>query len=93
MVRENTVNESIKKLQVIPGIGKSIAQDLVDLKYREVEDLRGEDPEQMYQNLCDLRGKHIDRCVLYVFRCSVYFVSNSTHEAKLLKWWNWKDRP
>lgn len=92
MRRNKTINNPIKKLQVIPGVGKSIAQDLIDLKYREVGDLRGEDPEKMYQNLCNLRGKHIDRCVLYVFRCSVYFASNSVHEAKLLKWWNWKDR-
>ena len=46
----------------------------------------------MYQNLITLRGHHIDRCVLYVFRCAVYFASHSTHEAKLLKWWNWKDK-
>ncbi|NQU25233.1 MAG: pathogenicity locus, partial [Candidatus Nealsonbacteria bacterium] len=28
---------------------------------------------------------------LYVFRCAVYFASNATHDAELLKWWNWKD--
>jgi hypothetical protein len=84
--------ESAKELQIIPGVGKRLSQDFVDLGYRKAEDLRGEDPERMYQNLCSQRGQHIDRCVLYVFRCAVYFASNSVHEPELLKWWNWKDR-
>ena len=80
-----------KELQKIPGIGKSLSKDLVDLGYRKVNELKGEVPEAMYQDLMDLRGGHIDRCVLYVFRCAVYYASNAKHEADLLKWWNWKD--
>lgn len=82
----------IKDFQSIPGVGKSIARDLVDLGYSEVDELRSEDPEEMYQNLIALRGHHIDRCVLYVFRCANYFASNSVHDPDLLKWWNWKDK-
>ena len=59
---------SLKELQTIPGIGESLSQDLLDLGYRKVYDLKGENPESMYQNLMDLRGQHVDRCVLYVFR-------------------------
>lgn len=81
----------IRGLQVIPGVGKSIACDLVDLGYRYVSDLTGQDPEEMYRNLCALRGSHVDRCVLYVFRCAVYFAAGTTHKPELLKWWNWKD--
>jgi hypothetical protein len=36
-------------------------------------------------------GRHVDRCVLYTFRCAVYFASESKHDPELLKWWNWKD--
>jgi len=53
--------------------------------------LRDESPEEMYDSLCELRGEKIDRCVLYTFRCAVYFASTSQHDPKLLKWWNWKD--
>ena len=81
----------MKQFQVIPGVGKKLAKTLADLGYRRPEDLRDEDPEEMYRNLCELRGEHVDRCVLYVFRCAVYFASNTTHNAELLKWWNWKD--
>jgi len=79
------------ELQVIPGVGPSLAKDLTDLGYCRVSQLRGSDPEKMYQELSALRGEHIDRCVLYVFRCAVYYASNSVHDPELLKWWNWKD--
>ncbi len=78
-------------LQTIPGIGKILCQDLLDLGYSKVADLKGQDPETMYQNLMSLRGQHIDRCVLYVFRCAVYYASNDKHDPEQLKWWNWKD--
>lgn len=77
-------------LRSIPGVGPSISEDLRDLGYTGVRDLRDQDPEQMYRQLCEIRGTHIDRCVLYVFRCAVYFASHETHDAELLKWWNWK---
>jgi Pathogenicity locus len=81
-----------KEFQIIPGVGKSLSQDFVDLGYKSVKELKDENPEKMYENLIDLRGEHIDRCVLYVFRCAVYFVDNEIHEPELLKWWNWKDK-
>ncbi|MHB1382081.1 MAG: helix-hairpin-helix domain-containing protein [Thermoleophilia bacterium] len=80
-----------EELQNIPGVGPSLAKDLTDLGYNRVSKLRGADSEQMYQKLCALRGEHIDRCVLYVFRCAVYYASNSVHDPERLKWWNWKD--
>ncbi len=79
-------------LQRIPGIGPSMAQDLLDLGYDRVEDLDDQDPQEMYDRLAALRGGTMDRCVLYVFRCAVYFAENSEHDPELLKWWNWKDR-
>jgi len=79
------------ELQQIPGVGPSIARDLQDLGLNRVRDLRGRDPATLYHDLCALRGTRIDPCVLYVFRCAVYFASNEEHDPELLKWWNWKD--
>lgn len=79
-------------LQVIPGVGPSLAQDLRDLGYGRVEELRGEDPEGMYARLAHIRGARQDPCVLYVFRCAVYFASHSEPDPDLLKWWAWKGR-
>jgi hypothetical protein len=83
---------NIKELQTIPGVGPSIARDFVDLGYTGVSGLKGADPESMYRKLCELRGMHVDRCVLYEFRCAVYFASFKAHDPELLKWWHWKDK-
>lgn len=80
----------LKDFQRIPGVGKSIAKDLYDLGYRSVAELKGEDPELMYDRFCELAGCHVDRCLLYVFRCAVYFASHTVHDPERLKWWNWK---
>lgn len=82
---------SSEDLQRIPGVGPSMARDLQDVGVRRVGDLRGCDPERLYDQLCVIRGASIDRCVLYVFRLAVYFASHEDHEPELLKWWNWKD--
>jgi hypothetical protein len=79
------------KLEVIPGVGPQIAQELEYIGVHKVRDLKGADPEKLYRDLCKLRGTHIDRCVLYVFRCAVYFASSTVHTPELLKWWNWTD--
>lgn len=84
-------NKIIKQFQTIPGVGKSIANDFWQMGFRSLNDLKDKDPEKLYLKLCDYYGKHVDRCMLYVFRCAVYFVSESNHNPESLKWWNWKD--
>lgn len=80
------------ELQQIPGVGKKIAQDLRELGIQTVQDLHGQNPEALYQQLCRHQGVQVDRCMLYVFRCAVYYASTQNPEPDLLKWWNWKDR-
>ncbi len=84
---------ALKDLRRIPGVGQSVAHDLLDLGYSRVESLANEDPQAMYDALCTLRGAHIDRCMLYTFCCAVYFATQPAqeHDPELLKWWNWKD--
>lgn len=81
----------LKNLQGIPGVGPSIADDLYALGITGVADLRGQNPEALYDKLCEQLGQPVDRCMLYVFRCAVYFASHRHHEPEKLKWWNWKD--
>ena len=79
-------------LETIPGVGPSIAEDLRDLGIRRVADLRRRDPERLYARINAKRGVTQDRCLLYVFRCAVYFASTPRPKPALLKWWAWKDR-
>lgn len=87
-----TQKEILKSFQTIPGVGKAVAQDLWNLGFRSLDELHDADPELMYEKLCMLQQCTVDRCMLYVFRCAVYFVSQKKHNPELLKWWNWKDK-
>lgn len=87
---EATKQATLKEFQRIPGVGKSISQDLWDLGLRSVQELKDQDPEELYLKICAYQGTQVDRCMLYVFRCAVYYASNEQHDSELLKWWNWK---
>ncbi len=84
-------NLIIKEFQTLPGVGKSIAEDLWNMGFRSIAQLKEKDPEKLYNQINTLYGKKIDRCMLYVFRCVVYYASVTKHDPALLKWWNWSD--
>jgi len=81
----------VDELQTIPGIGPSIAGDLRSLGVERVADLKGKDPQRLYDQLNRKTGVRQDPCVLYTFRCAVYYASHKRHDPEKLKWWNWKD--
>jgi len=81
----------LRGLQTIPGIGPSLAQDLFSLGIRRVADLKRKNPETLYRRLEQLTNSHQDRCVLYTFRCAVYYAKTPRPDPRRLRWWNWKD--
>lgn len=84
-------NGTESELRRIPGVGKATEQDLIALGYITIESLKGQDPEEMYNRECMMRGVKIDRCQLYVYRLAVYYAENEKHDPEKLKWWYWKD--
>jgi len=84
-------SKAIKELTIIPGVGKSIAEDLTDIGIYSVEELKGKDPEKLYEQSNKYEGIVQDRCLLYVFRCAVYFAEGG-RDGEKLKWWNWKEK-
>jgi hypothetical protein len=86
-------NQIIKELTQIPGVGKSIATDLWNIGITSLSDLKGKDPELLYELSNRYAGTKQDRCLLYVFRCAIYYADTPKvkHEVEKLKWWNWKD--
>ena len=85
---------ALKELMQIPGVGKSIANDLWNIGITNVNDLKNKNPEAVYELSNEKAGIVQDRCLLYVFRCAVYFASTKSEdqEPDLLKWWNWTDK-
>lgn len=83
---------AIKELMKIPSIGKSIANDLWDIGITGAVALRGQNPEDLYDRSNKKVGLVQDKCLLYSFRCAVYYVETrpEDRDPELLKWWNWK---
>jgi hypothetical protein len=76
-------------LTLIPGVGPSIAADLRAIGITSVESLKGKDPKRLYDASNRKTGVVQDPCLLYVFRCAVYYANGGRNPEKL-KWWNWK---
>jgi hypothetical protein len=87
--------EHPQSLTDIPGVGKSIAKDLRAIGIHRIDDLKGMDPELLYELSNLYAGTVQDRCLLYVFRCAVYFAETLEQDVdpEKLKWWYWKDSP
>ena len=81
----------VSELEEIPGVGPSIADDLHQIGITRVAQLKNADPQKLFERANRDQGVVMDRCLLYVFRCAVYYASNVRHKPEKLKWWNWKD--
>lgn len=88
-----TARREPSELEIIPGVGVSIAEDLNRIGITRIAQLKDENPERLYDHICAADGVKHDRCLLYVFRCAVYYASKRRHDPEKLKWWNWKDLP
>jgi hypothetical protein len=86
-------DSAIKELMQIPGVGRSLATDLWNVGITSIKDLKRKDPEVLYELSNRYAGTTQDRCVLYVFRCAVYYASTAPakRNPEKLKWWWWKD--
>ena len=84
----------LKELRTIPGVGKQIANDLAKMGILVVDDLKGKDPELLYIQHNDQKGIAQDICMLYTFRCAVYFAETPANlrEKDKLNWWYWMDK-
>ena len=76
----------------VPNIGKNIKADLLKMGIICLEDLKGQDPEELYKKDCLIKGYKEDKCQLYVFRAIVYYADNEKHNKEKKKWWYRKDK-
>ncbi len=79
-------------LRKIPGVGEKMERHLKNIGINCIADLKGKDPEQLYYLDSLQKGFLDDRCVLYVYRCAVYYAEHEQHDPEKLKWWYWKEK-
>jgi hypothetical protein len=84
--------EVLRELRRIPSIGKACALDLWNIGIRSISDLAGRNPAELYRTLNKVTGQTHDICMLYTFRCAVYFASEAHPDKDKLNWWYWKNK-
>ena len=82
MGKAKSAREAVK-LEQIPNIGPSIAEDLRGIDIRRPADLRGKDGFKLYDKLNRKTGVRHDPCVCDTFLAAVDFMNG----GKPKPWW------
>jgi len=70
-------------LESIPNVGPAIAEKLRMLGFRSPNELAGQDPYEMFIDLCERAGGQFDPCLLDVFISAVAFADGKRAKP----WW------
>jgi Pathogenicity locus len=79
-------------ITIIPGIGKTFAQDFARIGYHFIEDFEGKNVEVIFSLLVTVNEKEnhkTSKSYLYVIRMICYY-ANGGRETEKLKWSYWK---
>jgi predicted flap endonuclease-1-like 5' DNA nuclease len=68
--------EVIADLRKIPGVGENAAEALYRLGIRHANDLHGRSPEQMYEELRNMKGYYAEPCMLNSLKIATKFASS-----------------
>lgn len=82
MRKARTLDEA-RRLEDMPNVGHAIADDLRALGLERPDQLRGQDPVELYLRLCRETGRRHDPCVLDTFMAVVEFADNDDTRP----WW------
>ena len=74
-----------ERLEQLPNIGVSIAEDLRSIGIQHPADLATADAFQLYQSLCKSSGQRQDPCVLDTFLAATDFMRG----APARPWWDY----
>jgi hypothetical protein len=81
---KNPDRETVSRLEVLPNIGKTIANKLQMLGIDNPRKLLGKEPFELYDRLCIKSAKRHDPCVIDVFMSVIYFMEG----GEPLPWWS-----
>jgi len=75
------------RLEQIPNVGPRIATDFRLLGIMNPEQLKSEDPYELYVRLCQKTNAYHDPCVLDTFIAAVYFMDGKGVRS----WWSFTE--
>jgi hypothetical protein len=83
--RSATMRSMTSTLTAIPNVGPAIARKLERLDVAGLDDLRGRDPEELFERLCALDGRRHDPCLLDTFVAAVAYADGGPARP----WWEY----
>ena len=70
-------------LTSLPNVGPAVARKLGRLGITHPGELRGRDPEELFERLCALDGRRLDPCLLDTFVAAVSYADGGPARP----WW------
>jgi len=81
-----------RELRDLVSIGPAMLRDFDLLGIASVAQLSKQNPEKLYEQLCQITGQPQDICCLDVFRAAVAQVRNPLLPLEQRQWWYWSRR-
>ncbi len=78
-----------RTLRDLRSVGPSIEENLNRLGICTVEQLKGKNPQKLYDKLCRLTKTRQDPCVYDVFRCAIAQAENPNLPPEQRDWFFW----
>ena len=77
------------QLRDLSGIGPAMMKDFELLGIQSVAHLARQNPQKLYDKLCELTRKRQDPCVLDTFTCAIAQARDPNLPAEQRNWWYW----
>lgn len=79
-------------LEDLISVGPAMLRDFEQLGISSVAQLAKQNPQRMYERLCERTGVTHDPCCLDVFSAAVAQARNPRLPAEQCQWWYWSRR-
>ena len=83
---------SQRQLKDLVSVGPAMVRDFELLGIHSVAQLSRQNPEKLYERLCEITGKAQDVCCLDVFCAAVAQARNPRLPMEQRQWWHWSRR-